>query len=412
MLARKPSPLLRTTLFFFVILVLVNGLLGQFGLLKNLAHIIRSRIVAQVENEQDVNYLILLLSGDLSSEGSNKLETYLDLLISFGSNINPEDSDWTQLKGFSNLFQNKFEEAEKNFEHSASLSKNDPLLHFYLGIVYENSNQHDRAVYVWQQVPNIGTYFYLHGYYFYYEQSNYDLAAYYFETASELNPRLCESIYHQGLMWNELKLQESAMNTWSKVETTQCFNTKILGEILFQKGRLFAEMGKYDDAIENLNRAVALDETDLKRTIALGNAHLSNENYKEAISIFQEIRAMNPNELWPYIGLCHSERFQHHFSIALDWCAEAIKLYPDNPLPYYYTGLIFFDQHDFAQAIDWFEVAVSHQEANPIMYVRLGDSYKEIGEDLVALTIYEKALEIFPQDAILQQRVESLSAKN
>lgn len=162
-------------------------------------------------------------------------------------------------------------------------------------------------------------------------------------------------------------------------------------------GALYAQMGRYDEALTVLEKARKLDRTDMRARLELGNVYLQTEKLKDAIHMFREAMAASPDSPEPpralALGLMRnsefteagrvlrkairsleqSRRWQLHLALcqllsdladknddpdlyneALKEASTAILLKPDHASPYFYAGLVRYKLEDYHRALKHF----------------------------------------------------------
>ncbi len=162
-------------------------------------------------------------------------------------------------------------------------------------------------------------------------------------------------------------------------------------------GALYVQMGRYDEAEKILVNACQIDKTDAQVRLELGNLYLQTDRAKQAIRMFREGMAANPNSEDPPRALAialmrggeftdaarllrkaicqhdESRRWQLHLTLcqlltemgdkneeadlyeeAYKEVATAIHLKPRDPAPYFYAGIVRFKQQDYRSALRHF----------------------------------------------------------
>lgn len=162
-------------------------------------------------------------------------------------------------------------------------------------------------------------------------------------------------------------------------------------------GALYAQMGRYDEALIVLEKACKLDRADMRARLELGNVYLQTEKLKDAIHMFREAMAASPDSPEPpralALGLMRnaefteagrvlrkairsleqSRRWQLHLALcqllsdladknddpdlyneALKEASTAILLRPDQASPYFYAGLVRYKLEDYGRALKHF----------------------------------------------------------
>ncbi|MDP2912732.1 MAG: tetratricopeptide repeat protein, partial [Candidatus Omnitrophota bacterium] len=123
----------------------------------------------------------------------------------------------------------------------------------------------------------------------------------------------------------------------------------------------YLEMGKYEDAVKTLNRAIVLEPKNLETINSLGAAYGSLKKYDEAIKLFKKSTAIDPTFVSAYLNLGTTYEYTHEYEKAI---AEYRKIAANT------RGVQ--------------DIAIS--------YVRLGDVHMKLKDPDKARAYYEKAV--------------------
>jgi len=415
-LLRRNRP--RALLPVGLVLVLVLGVRGRSLLatfLHNITGLYCAAQAAQVSYETgDTPWGSLLADDGVLPQIATGERTFAttDRLANVATALDQDGARWYYVLGHCRLVQRDLEAARGAF--TSYLDKGGDrtsLAHFFLGVVRELADQRDQAIMAWRQAPSTARFFLSVGAGELYARDNAGDALEYFEIATEIAPTLCEPHYRLGATWLELGDPQQALLAFSSTEGLDCPDHLFLGESYYQRGKLLAEMGPSEDAIEVARRSLELDRRDVKRLLLLGNLLEKEGSYTEAYSLFAEAIAAAPEKMWPYINLCNIQRLQQDYPDALHWCTLAMERFPESVYAYHYTGLVYLDMEDFREAAAWFEQAAAHETSNANIWIRLGEAYVGAGEPDQALAAYRMALRLDPDNALVQRAIDRLSAR-
>ncbi|MFC2096426.1 tetratricopeptide repeat protein [Bacteroidota bacterium] len=113
------------------------------------------------------------------------------------------------------------------------------------------------------------------------------------------------------------------------------------------RGIVYIKKGKYEDAIEDLNRALDLSQG------------LNNKNFENKIYINR--------------GAAYQKLMQN--DAALNDYSKAIQLNDDNPDVYLYRGFLYYQRNDHPEALEDFNVVIELDPENPFAYYNRGMIY-------------------------------------
>lgn len=126
--------------------------------------------------------------------------------------------------------------------------------------------------------------------------------------------------------------------------------------------------GKHSQALPLLERAYERDPQDLDAALNLSGAYILSGDFKEAISVLEDLREQAPENpmVWTNLGAAYlgnpvlaTDEQQRE---AIEAFRQAYELDPEAPSVAYNTGLIYRDRQEQEKAVKWFRRAL---EANP-----------------------------------------------
>jgi tetratricopeptide (TPR) repeat protein len=179
-------------------------------------------------------------------------------------------------------------------------------------------------------------------------------------------------------------------------------------EELFQQGTDALFQGKYDSAIELLQKAIAEDKTKTSYRIHLARAYRYAGKEKQAATILEEVLKITPDhvEAGQMLGDLYSKqenwkgvvdamepllKYRHDYAIyhllgeakynlddyqaARGYFEEAIKLNPKSASDHYDVANIYLAGNFFALAADAYQHALSLGLDTPVLHYKLGTAY-------------------------------------
>jgi tetratricopeptide (TPR) repeat protein len=136
---------------------------------------------------------------------------------------------------------------------------------------------------------------------------------------------------------------------------------------------LFEKTGRYDEMVEELREAIAINPS---------NADALN-----------------------YLGYTFADR-NVNLSEAYDLIMRALELKPDNGYILDSLGWVYYRQGRYELSLKTLMKAVEITKNDPVVIEHLGDTHKALGATEKALEYWEKSLTIPEKDEELKKRVE------
>jgi serine/threonine-protein kinase len=179
-------------------------------------------------------------------------------------------------------------------------------------------------------------------------------------------------------------------------------------------GRVHSRLGRRDDAEKELRTAVALSPDDWTVHNSLGSLYLSLERFDDAVREFERMQALTPDNTRAYNNLGTAYFNQDRFDKAIEMYERSLSL-DRNPTAYSNLGTALYQQGQYADAARSFEGAVALPGAAFLHWFNLGAACywapemrgraKEAYERAVALG--EEARSATPKDASLLTELAS-----
>lgn len=207
------------------------------------------------------------------------------------------------------------------------------------------------------------------------------------------------------------------------------------GDIYVELAALYQAVGKSDDSIQALDRAVELGVTDSTGWAKAGDVYRVSQEYGKAAIAYERAIATEANNADYHLGLARSYRAlgRHQDAIeeyrrAIEWASAdkdtmyvelgnsyaalgyyeqaraqyrmALQIDPEGPWAYYHTGESYRVQEQHASAIPYYREAIKlHPNPPWSFHVSLGRSYAGVGEYSEAVAEYARAQEAGPDRA-------------
>lgn len=150
------------------------------------------------------------------------------------------------------------------------------------------------------------------------------------------------------------------------------YSQKTIAEEYKEKGTKLAKEGRYEEAIENLNRAIQIDPDFAAAYNNRGIVKMQLEKYQDAITDFNRAIEINSKDPAYYInrGMTHEKMNMYHEAI-IDY-KQAIELDPFKPDYYIKKGFLENELKNYKNAIEDYNMAIKIAPSEPDYYYYRG----------------------------------------
>jgi serine/threonine protein kinase/Flp pilus assembly protein TadD len=235
-------------------------------------------------------------------------------------------------------------------------------------------------------------------------QDAYKQAVGLFEQAIGTDPNF--ALAYTGLADSSLHMyQESKDGVWAQKATLSAQQAERLSnnlpEVHLSLGSVYSATGKNTQAVAELKRALELAPNSDEAYRSLGEAYSRTGQSNEAIAAYQKAVAANPY-YWPN----HTALGNYYFRLgdnakALPEYQKVIEIASDNPMGYEGLGMVYMREGKWSEAVPEFTRALGIAPDSPT-YSNLGTAYFFMKDYDKATKMYEKAVEMTPNDEQLQ----------
>ncbi len=168
-----------------------------------------------------------------------------------------------------------------------------------------------------------------------------------------------------------------------------------LPEVHSVLGAVYSTIGKYSEAISELNRSLALSPNSDETYRRLGNAYLASGNGPQAIQAFQKAIALNPY-FWVNQDSLGNAYFQlGDYPKALQAFTQVTVLEPDIDAGYENVGNVYLQEGKYQECIPYFQKAL---QIEPFFstYSNLGTAFFFLKQYSNSADMFEKAVALNP----------------
>nr|MCU0481633.1 tetratricopeptide repeat protein [Anaerolineae bacterium] len=200
--------------------------------------------------------------------------------------------------------------------------------------------------------------------------------------------------YHmRGLAYYEIGAYDEAMRDYDKaVELGLTQN-----DLYINRGNVFFDLADYPQAIENYTQAITINPQDALPYNNRGNAYLVLGETEKALQDFNQSLALDPEYALAYSNRGNYYLFSGDLDRALADLNRAIELDPQMTIAYYNRGNVHYDFGEYEQAIADYDSAILLDPDHAQAYTNRGLTYRQLGNLEQAIADYNRAIQINPQ---------------
>ena len=214
------------------------------------------------------------------------------------------------------------------------------------------------------------------------------------ETPQPQNTEDSVQHYNRGVSHAELGEYQQAIDDYTLAITIEPGDSKIH----YARGSAYAELGKYQPAIDDYTLAITIEPGDPTLHYARGFAYDELGEYQRAIDDYDQSIAINPVQAGSYInrGFAYDKLGNYQQAIA-DY-NQAIILDPSNDAAYINRGAAYSMLQEYQQAIDNYDQAISLDPDDPMTYFNRANAFYDLREYGQAIDNYNQAISLDPTD--------------
>jgi len=166
---------------------------------------------------------------------------------------------------------------------------------------------------------------------------------------------------------------------------------------------LFAERARYFEtldsarlALNDWNRAIALDSMNVGYRIAIADLYYRKVRIDEAEKVLLKAVDLSEQETEARLKLAELKLVKRDYKEAMELANAALRIEPTNAQGYFLKGWIHMEVGDTLLAVSSFRTAVEQDPAFHDAFVQLGQLHAAV-RDPLAVQYYSSALEVRPQ---------------
>ena len=276
------------------------------------------------------------------------------------SAFHPEDVGFKIRMAFILIKQKKYKKALADLQSLIPQSPQADRIRFYIGAIYEETDQKDKAVKEFLQIPITSSYY----------------------TEARIYAAYLEN--NQGNVQNAVQILEESIA--KKPSTPKFF-------VVYAS--LLNEMKQHDKAIKSLRKAIKNFPRHQQLHFILGSLYDKIGKKEKTIETMKYVLSLNPQhvEALNYLAYTYAE-MNRQLDEAEEMARQALSLKPNDGYIQDTLGWIMFKRGDIKASIKLLESAHKINSEEGIIAEHLGDAYHKDNSPEKALEMYRKAYEV------------------
>lgn len=192
--------------------------------------------------------------------------------------------------------------------------------------------------------------------------------------------------YNRGLAFENMGQFEKAIEDFDRAISLDPY----FRDAFLNRGTAFENMGRFDSAIENLDTAIALSPS-YEAYFNRGITFEKTGQLARAIADFHDAIALNPSRYEAYLAVGRLQGKTGSFDKAIDYFTRAIVINPMNAESYNNRGLSFIYLGQDDRALEDFNKAIALDQNSAITYHNRGTLYLRTGNNRLAIPDFQRA---------------------
>ncbi len=164
-------------------------------------------------------------------------------------------------------------------------------------------------------------------------------------------------------------------------------------------GNAYGQLGRHEEAVEELKRALSIDPNDADTYYNLGVTYINLNRYQQAIESFEQAIRFKPDYADAYYGLGSAYSALSRSEEEIEVCNRAVKLKPDFADAYIGLGGAYGKLGRYGEAIEAYRQAVKIRPKDVAARFGLGLALFKNGDRDLALQQYEILKQLDPDAA-------------
>lgn len=239
----------------------------------------------------------------------------------------------------------------------------------------------------------------------YYHIASFKQAIEDYTTAIKLNPDYAKAYHGRGAAYAGQHDYHQAIRDFSKaLELEPDAVDSYHGQAL-----VHYDLGDYDQAIEGFSRAIELEPASAKYYMNRGIAYSRKGNYEQAIADCNTVVELEPDRADSYSSRGFVHLMMDNYDQAIRDLHKAVELKPDHSV-YCNLGTAYVAKGDLSQAVTSYDRALAMNPEDVHAYLNKANTCVDLGRVEEAIEAYQKFLQfVSPDDSNIEHAKKKLS---
>jgi len=175
------------------------------------------------------------------------------------------------------------------------------------------------------------------------------------------------------------------------------------------RGKIFAERKEYMKAFEDFRIAVMMNPHDYKMRMNLALSYYHMEKYEYAAEHYEKIMTKWPNRPETYFKLSRTYIYLDKYNKALDVLSKGLELAPKAALDTITLADMMAERGHDQEALKAYQLIKGVKgKKNAMLHYKLGSVFKRLGDKIKAKQSLEQALNMDPENQMIQNCLRNL----
>ena len=202
--------------------------------------------------------------------------------------------------------------------------------------------------------------------------------------------------YNRGDTFFDLGKFEDAIQNYDKAIE---LDSNVNSACYYNRGTAYFSLGKFEDAIQDYNKAIDLNPNDDLSYSNRGNAYFSLGKFEDAIQDYNKAIDLNPNNASYYYNRGTTFANLEKFEDAIQDYNKAIDLNPNDESVYYNRGVAFIYLNEYEKAIENLSKAIDLNPNKDSTYYNRGIAFTNLSDSEKAIKDFNKAIDLNSNNA-------------
>ncbi len=168
-------------------------------------------------------------------------------------------------------------------------------------------------------------------------------------------------------------------------------------QLYFARASMYYEYNGYENAINDLQQALAIDSTNMDYLHLLADVYLDYYKSRLALETMEKTVELYPEHIYSLLKLSEFQLILTKHEASLKTIDRILKLDAQNAEAYFMMGMTFKDMQDTARAINSFQEAVDLNSDLVDGWLELGQLFASL-ENPIAIQYFDNAIRVAPED--------------